>query len=1089
MTSLAELIGRYRDNTLELSGLLEAVTARGALPEAEQRAELAWLQELAGRDGIDRDTVRRLTEHLRTLPLRPPREDSDDATRVRASAGDPATQSSAVADAVAPHVPGEPPSGGDATIVKPFPVRPANTEEVRGADEGTGTGSSASGSNQSSWRRIARAEGGDRPGVGRLLKGRFLLEREIGRGGMGVVFLARDERKVEARDRDPYVAVKVLNDEFRHHPDSLIALQRESRRAQQLAQDNIVRVYDFDKDGTIVFMTMEYIDGSDLRALIRQRAQHGLTFAQAWPLIEGMARALQGAHAVGIVHSDFKPGNVMVTRAGVPKVFDFGIARASKLVGDAAGEQTVFDAGTLGAMTPAYASLEMLQGREPSPADDVYALGCVVFELLTGRHPFDKASAETAMKEGRRPPPVPGLDKRQYRTLCESIAFDGDKRLQSVAQLVEGLRRRSLRERLGPYALGAAAIVAVAGGGAWALSGHLHQQRTAQVLERFGDAASDRFQSEEQARQALNDLDEDERRKLILDRGETIESFLLGRLDRYWNPAQGRENYAGAQRIFALRDELKLFSPRLDARSGDIERERDDLLNTLDTGLNRAIAAGAIFEDQPGNAVAILDRIRAIVPGSALLKNPELELKYDIAIGQSLDGGDIEQAGRRIALARRLFPASERLRQRRIQLATLTTAHAGSQDSPALAALAPDEELVKAEIVSRIESLRRATAAHDIVKAKESLARIGELQPGHPFIAGEGAQLLAEAYLGRARAVCRNGRWRDAIQVIAQGLATVGEHAEMSKARERYEFALALMEARRSPPLAAPEVEQLRRRLARLRNVDPDGMKQLESDMSAKGGLPQGALDGLLASMERQGQANPPVAAGDGAASRAGNSVEAAGAARRQGPDPCAARALIGSGRECFDTFAIGAYGPSLVVVPGRGGGRPYALSRTEISVANLDLFCRNTRSCPVSQKAQANGPARDVSLSLVQKYAQWLSDTSGYVYRLPTDEEWLHGARAGQRWDGAAAGKCADPAKGPWYTQQADLGRPGVSNPWGLVDLAGSVWEWVADGGAVKMRGGSYRSSGAECSVESQRAGKRSGQRDVGFRLLRELK
>ncbi|MBN3729270.1 serine/threonine-protein kinase, partial [Burkholderia sp. Ac-20379] len=254
-----------------------------------------------------------------------------------------------------------------------------------------------------SWQRIAQAQGGDDAAVGKLLKGRFLLERELGRGGMGVVYLARDERKVEARDRDPYVAVKVLNDEFRRHPDSLIALQREARRAQRLADDNIVHVYDFDKDGTIVFMTMEYIDGTDLRTLIRERPS-GLPLRDAWPLIAGMARALQRAHASGIVHSDFKPGNVMITRDGVPKVFDFGIARAGHAGAGAAGDQTVFDAGTLGAMTPAYASLEMIEGAEPTARDDVYALGCVVFELLTGRHPFDRRGADVALAEGAVPP-------------------------------------------------------------------------------------------------------------------------------------------------------------------------------------------------------------------------------------------------------------------------------------------------------------------------------------------------------------------------------------------------------------------------------------------------------------------------------------------------------------------------------------------------------------------------------------------------------------------------------------------------------------------------------------------------------------
>ena len=249
---------------------------------------------------------------------------------------------------------------------------------------------------------------------------------------IGVVFLAIDERKIEARDRNPYVAVKILNDEFRRHPDSLIALQRESRRSQQLAHDNIVRVYDFDKDGTTVYMTMEFVDGEDLKNLIRSLDGKGMPMAEAFPLIEGMGRALERAHRDGVVHSDFKPGNVMLTSDRVPKVFDFGIARAGKQKSDASGEQTVFDAGSLGALTPAYASLEMLQGKDAEPADDLYALACVSYELLTGRHPFNKINAEQALKQGMTPERVPGLTKLQWRTLARGLAFKREQRIATA---------------------------------------------------------------------------------------------------------------------------------------------------------------------------------------------------------------------------------------------------------------------------------------------------------------------------------------------------------------------------------------------------------------------------------------------------------------------------------------------------------------------------------------------------------------------------------------------------------------------------------------------------------------------------------
>ncbi|AJK48394.1 serine/threonine-protein kinase [Burkholderia plantarii] len=551
-----------------------------------------------------------------------------------------------------------------------------------------GGGTRSDSLSRESWRRIASAQGGDHATVGTLLKGRFLLERELGRGGMGVVYLARDERKVEARDRDPYLAVKVLNDEFRRHPDSLIALQREARRAQKLADDHIVHVYDFDKDGTIVFMTMEYIDGIDLRTLIRERPS-GMPLREAWPLIDGMARALQRAHASGIVHSDFKPGNVMVTRDGVPKVFDFGIARAGNARAGAAGEQTVFDAGTLGALTPAYASLEMIQGADPAVRDDVYALGCVIFELLTGHHPFERHSAEVALASGALPPAVPGLPRRQYRALCEAVAFRGEHRLQTIGALVEGLRPRRRGERLAPYFAGLlVAAVVVAGG--FALHGHHRQRELDLAIARFADGDAHRYANEVQAQAALDALGSDARERLVLARSDVILHFLSQRLDAYWSPPLGRFDYAAVQRVFAMRERLKLFSPAFDARRQQIEDERTDMLARLGGALDEAVDRDALFEDLPGSAADVLQRIRLLDPGSALLRGTRLELKYDAAIGQSIDLGKYDEARARIALGLQLFPESARLRRRRDQLAAEIASAAARPARPASAMSAAD---------------------------------------------------------------------------------------------------------------------------------------------------------------------------------------------------------------------------------------------------------------------------------------------------------------------------------------------------------------------------------------------------------------
>ena len=270
-----------------------------------------------------------------------------------------------------------------------------------------------------------------------VLKDRFVLEEVLGTGGMGVVYRAKDLLMEEAQDRDPYVAIKVLSEEFKTHPEAFISLQRESRKSQRIAHPNIVNVYDFDRDGDTVFMTMEYLDGEPLDELINRYKSTGLPTDEVWEIAAGMASALDHAHAEKIIHSDFKPGNVFVTRKGLTKVFDFGIARAVAQVehlDDMQADQTLFDAGNLGALTPAYASLEMLEGEEPDVRDDIYALGCVVYEMLTGEHPYHKMPADEAERQGLKPKRIPNIKKSQWRAIEKAIAFRRENRMATISE-------------------------------------------------------------------------------------------------------------------------------------------------------------------------------------------------------------------------------------------------------------------------------------------------------------------------------------------------------------------------------------------------------------------------------------------------------------------------------------------------------------------------------------------------------------------------------------------------------------------------------------------------------------------------------
>ncbi|MEL7310301.1 MAG: serine/threonine-protein kinase [Pseudomonadota bacterium] len=326
----------------------------------------------------------------------------------------------------------------------PFPSLPLPT--------GTGTGSNWLNPEQWTQRRSGPVE------TGVVLKRRFLIEEQLGRGGMGAVFKARDKRKDEAQDRDPHVAIKVLNKSFQEHPQALIALQREARKAQTLAHPNIVTVYDFDRDGTTVYMTMELMRGEPLDKIVRRHKDVGLDPEIARAIIEQMAEGLAYAHEKRIIHSDFKPGNVFLTEDNRVKVLDFGIARAAAFQGQDSGEKTVFDAGDLRSLTPAYASVEMFDGDEPHPADDVYGLAVTAYILLTGRHPFDRKTAQQAQELNLEPEPIASLAKHEWQAIAHGLAFEREARSQDAAEFLAEFRGR--QQRVQRWALAAIAGLA-----------------------------------------------------------------------------------------------------------------------------------------------------------------------------------------------------------------------------------------------------------------------------------------------------------------------------------------------------------------------------------------------------------------------------------------------------------------------------------------------------------------------------------------------------------------------------------------------------------------------------------------------------
>jgi serine/threonine protein kinase len=265
--------------------------------------------------------------------------------------------------------------------------------------------------------------------VGSVINKRFELTLEIGEGGMGAVYKAIDRVSQEAEARNYYVAVKVLKPELSSNKQLFQLLHREFERTKRLVHKNIIDVRDFDRDRELgcIYMTMEYLTGQTLSKLIKQSAPY--TLQSVWSIIDGIGQGLSFAHKNNIVHRDIKPGNVFITDEGIPKILDFGIA--SK-INEQENDHTKISGHNLGGLTVTYASPEMLKDFEPDPSDDIYAFGCVIYELLTGKKFYNQKITE--------PEPIKGLTHRQMQALTKSLASTRNKRTKSIDELLEGLK-------------------------------------------------------------------------------------------------------------------------------------------------------------------------------------------------------------------------------------------------------------------------------------------------------------------------------------------------------------------------------------------------------------------------------------------------------------------------------------------------------------------------------------------------------------------------------------------------------------------------------------------------------------------------
>lgn len=264
------------------------------------------------------------------------------------------------------------------------------------------------------------------PAPGTTLRDRFVLQEKLATGGMGEIFRALDLRRQEAGAANPWVAIKLVSPANPRYTEALALLQQEAALARRLDHPYIVRVFDFDRDGDQAFVTMEWLDGESLAALLDSQRHRPLPPGQARQILNEAGDALQFAHGRGITHADVKPGNIFVTTDGSIRLLDFGIARASDTAHAAESQ----------ARTPGYASCEVLEHQPATPQDDVFSLACVAYRMFSGRRPFSFGDALAAERAGEQPQPIPWLGRAEWRALQHALAFRREARPRDVREFL-----------------------------------------------------------------------------------------------------------------------------------------------------------------------------------------------------------------------------------------------------------------------------------------------------------------------------------------------------------------------------------------------------------------------------------------------------------------------------------------------------------------------------------------------------------------------------------------------------------------------------------------------------------------------------
>jgi tRNA A-37 threonylcarbamoyl transferase component Bud32 len=297
--------------------------------------------------------------------------------------------------------------------------------------------------------------------AGDTLAGRYTVCEQVDHRGMGIVFKALDRKREKAGMRMPWVALKFARAAAENNAATATYLRQEFLNLSQLNHPNIVSVFDFDSDGGLEFIVMEWLEGQTLADMLSQITSKRIALYKADEIVHAVAGALAHAHERGVVHGDVKPSNIFLTGNRAVKLLDFGSSMQASADADTEGNWA----------TRAYASCEVLRGALPQPHDDVYALGVTAYRLMSGEWPFGDLDASEAQTTDSVVSPLPPDAERSWHAIEHALRFDARDRPAHAGEFLMELRdppletaeprERSQLEHIAYGAVAAALLIAL----------------------------------------------------------------------------------------------------------------------------------------------------------------------------------------------------------------------------------------------------------------------------------------------------------------------------------------------------------------------------------------------------------------------------------------------------------------------------------------------------------------------------------------------------------------------------------------------------------------------------------------------------